>query len=105
MHTGSEVRAKWSATGVVEVGNLAGLAVLEDLEMQAIYIGRSTTVTEGVWVESGVVLGPRSISGGNSDGSVFDGVDRRKHESDGTEGEHGGGRHCGVSVMVVELRK
>ena len=53
---GGEVRPKRSATRVVEVRNLASLAVLEDLEMEAIDKGRSTAIAEGVSIELRVVL-------------------------------------------------
>jgi len=94
MNHGGEVRPKRSAAGVVEVRNLASLAVLEDLEMEAIDKGRSTTIAEGVLIELRVVLAYSSRLRHDSDGSVSDCVGRGKHDCDGTEGEHGDGRHC-----------
>jgi len=61
--------------------------------VKAIDKGRSTTIAEGIWVELGVVLTHASSMVCQSDGSVSDGVNSREHESDGTEGEHGGRRH------------
>jgi hypothetical protein len=92
MDTRREIAMPITASGK-EVRRLASVAILEDLEMEAVDEGRGTSISEGIGVESGVVLAHCGRAGCKCDGSVSDGADGGKDESDGTKGEHGGGRH------------